>query len=130
MKIPKVLTVTRRPAELCAAKAMLNAAGFDVVTATNLKVALVAARSIRFDAAFVCRHSFEADEREEIATGLLAGNPELVIVGRCPGCVGCDEKAGVIGKLEDTDQIAAVVAAVTQARARSAANPDSPLRIM
>ncbi len=127
MAMPKVLTVTRRPAELCAAKSMLNGAGFDVVTATSLQFALIAARSIRLDAAFLCRHSFSASERDNIATGLLAARPELVIVGRCPGCVGCNEEAGIIGKLDDTTEVSALIAAVIQARSKPRSDPSLPI---
>ncbi len=126
---PRVLTVTRRPAKLCAAKAKLNGAGFDVVTATNLQAALTVARSVRCDAAFLCRHSFQEDERDQIATGLLEANPELLIVGRCPGCVGCDEQGGIIGKLEETDAIAALIAALLQNSRKQSGKPD-PLRVM
>ncbi len=116
--IPRVLTVTRRPADLCAAKAMLNGAGFDVVVATSLEAAVVVGRSIRWDAAFVCRHSFSDEERDRIAAGLLHANPDVIIVGRCPGCVGCDESACIIGRLEQTEAISAVIAALQHAPRR------------
>ena len=116
VNIRRVLTVSQRPAELCAAKAMLNGAGFDVVTATNLPAAQVVLRAMRCDAAFVCRHSFTAAEREEIAVALIGARPELVIVGRCPGCVGCDEQACIIGRLEDTDAVSALIAALSSPR--------------
>ncbi len=112
MRLPKVLAVTRRPANLCAAKAMLNSAGFDVVTATNLETALTVGRAVPFDAAFVCYHSFTPAQREDIAAELNKANPQLAIIGRCPGCTDCDEAAGKIGKLEKADAISAMIAAL------------------
>ncbi len=112
MRMPKVLAVTRRPRNLCAAIGMLNGAGFAVVTATNLQSALVVARAVRFDAVFICYHSFTPAQRDNVAAELKKANPELAIIGRCPGCVGCDEAAGIVGKLENTDALSAVIAAL------------------
>lgn len=127
---PRVLTITRRPAELCAAVAMLNGAGFDVVTATSLPAATAVARAMPCDAAFVCHHSFGEGERDAIAGGLLQANPGLLIVGRCPGCVGCDERAGIAGTLEETEVIAAVIAALKGALRRDTKPSDPRLPIL
>lgn len=112
MRLPKVLAVTRRPKNLCAASDMLNAAGFSVVAATNLETALTVARAVRFDAAFVCYHSFTPAQRESIAAELNKANPQLAVIGRCPGCVGCDETAGIIGKLENSDAVSVLISAL------------------
>ncbi len=112
MRIPKVLTVSRRPAHLCAASDTLASAGFKVVTATNLETALVVGRAIRFDAVFICHHSFTPAERDRIEAELNHANPKLVIIGRCAGCGGCDEAAGLIGRLEDADPVLRVIAAL------------------
>ncbi len=112
MRMPKVLAVTRRLKDLCAASGMLNGAGFGVVTATNLESALVVVRAVRFDAVFICYHSFTPAQRDNIAAELKKAIPELAVIGRCPGCVGCDEAAGIIGKLENSDAVSAVIAAL------------------
>ncbi len=112
MRLPKVLAVTRRPANVCAAKAMLNSAGFDVVTATNLETALTVGRAVPFDAAFICYHSFTPAQRDHIAGELKKASPQLVAIGHCPGCTGCDEAAGKTGKLEKADAISAMIAAL------------------
>ncbi|MFB3814093.1 MAG: hypothetical protein ACE14L_08265 [Terriglobales bacterium] len=94
----KVLVVTKRRADMCAAKELLNGFGYDVATATNLEAAAAVGRSVRLDAAVVCRHSFDDAERDSITAALKTNCPELRIVYLCPGCTGCDENAGIIGR--------------------------------
>lgn len=110
LDIPKVLLVTKRTPELCATKAILNMAGYDVAAVTNIETACAVGRSIRYRAAVVCLHSFTAAEREQLAKGLTESNPEIQIVARCPGCLGCDEgQANVMGTLPPGDNTLAHV---------------------
>jgi DNA-binding NtrC family response regulator len=104
MRIPKVLAVTKRLGELCATKAMLNAAGFDVATATNIQVAQALGRSLRFEAAIVCRHSFTDEERQQIAVELKKSAPGMVVIAMCPGC-SCVDDNGEIRRLTDLSAV-------------------------
>jgi hypothetical protein len=105
LSIPKVLVISKRPASLCATKAMFDQAGFEVAVVTNIQTASALARRLVYRAAVVCFHSFTLVEREELLSGLKSSNPELQIVAQCPGCLGCDEgRLDVLGTLpaEDT----------------------------
>ena len=104
--LPKVLAVTRRPAELCATKALLNGFGYDVATATNVPLAVSLSRSLSYEAAFVCRHSFSDEERQQITEDLRRSKPGLVVIAHCPGCTGCDEEKAIRGKLNDEQAMA------------------------
>jgi hypothetical protein len=114
LQIPKVLLVTKRTPELCATKAMLNMAGYDVAAVTNIETACAVGRGIRYRAAIVCLHSFTAAERDTLAADLTRSNPDIKVMARCPGCLGCDEgRANVMGTLpQDDDTIAGVIVAL------------------
>ncbi len=105
-KVPKVLVISKRVAEMCATKALLNRAGFDVAVVTNVATAAALARAVAYRAAVVCFHTFNASERDQIESELKASNPDLQIVARCPGCLGCEEgRANVIGVLPAADPV-------------------------
>jgi hypothetical protein len=114
LEIPKVLLVTKRTPELCATKAMLNMAGYDVAAVTNIPTACAVGRGIRYEAAIVCLHSFTAAERDILAADLVKSNPDIKVVARCPGCLGCNEgRDDVMGALpEDDSTIARVILAL------------------
>jgi hypothetical protein len=86
---------------------MLNGAGFDVATATSIQGAEALGRSIRFEAAIVCRHSFTDEEQQQITVELKKSAPSLVVIAKCPGC-SCVEDNGTIGTLTDLSAVNAV----------------------
>lgn len=99
---PKVLAITKRPAELCGTQALLYGQGFDLVTATNMAVARTVISAMRVKGVIVCRHSWSDEERENIVSELATNHPEVTVILRCPGCTGCDEKTHTPGTLCDT----------------------------
>jgi DNA-binding NtrC family response regulator len=109
MRMPKVLLVTKRTADLCATKAMLNSAGFDVMTATDLAVARSVGGCIPFAAAILCKHSFTDEDRENLTAQLRTIHPDFNVIAVCPGCTGCLEEQGIIGSLGDTGAINSVM---------------------
>jgi hypothetical protein len=105
-QVPKVLVVSRHAGQLCATKAMLNQAGFDVAVVTNIAAAGALARAVEYTAAVVCFHTFTADEREELTLELRKSDPALKIVAQCPGCLGCEEgRLDVMGTLPPNDPV-------------------------
>jgi len=95
---PKVLAITKRTADLCVTQATLYAAGFELVTATNLMAARVLLRSLPIHGVIVCMHSWSESERDSIFGELKA--LELPIM-KCPGCTGCDELRHKVGTLDN-----------------------------
>jgi hypothetical protein len=114
MTSPTVLTVTRRLADLCGAQSMLYAAGFGMMTATNLITARSVLNSIDISGVIVCKHSWSDQERDAIQSEVsqLCGDMPIM---RCPGCTGCEEENGVRGKLL---HISPLVALITQIEAK------------
>lgn len=112
--IPKVLVLTRRLAEACATKALLNGAGFEVLTATTLEMAKTLSRCLPLRAAVVCRHSFSDTEREHLLTELQACHPDIRIILACPGCTGCNEREGRSGTLDDVSHIQIITLGLTR----------------
>ena len=106
---PKVIVVSKRLESVCATKALLNSYGFDVATVTTTEAAQAVARATPCRAAIVCYHSFSAAERDQIAATLTHADPKMAVVGRCPGCLGCDEQAGLIGNLPDDEWLSGVI---------------------
>lgn len=98
MVSPTVLTVTKRLADLCGAQSLLYAAGFGVVTATNLTTARSLLNSVEISGVIVCKHSWSEQEREEIHSEMSQLRSDMPLM-RCPGCTGYEEENGVRGKL-------------------------------
>jgi hypothetical protein len=94
----KVLAITKRTADLCATQASLYAAGFELVTATNMISARALIRALPVRGLIVCFHSWTPAERDALASELLSYNIPLM---RCTGCTGCDETCGKPGTLDD-----------------------------
>lgn len=94
----KVLAITKRTAKLCATQSLLAAAGFDLVTATNMPTALALLRSVPICGLIICLHSWTEAERENLVSELR--NYQLPMM-RCPGCTGADETSGKAGTLDD-----------------------------
>jgi hypothetical protein len=99
---------------MCTTKALLNGAGFEVLTATTLEMAKTLGRCISFRAAVVCRHSFSDAEREHLSAELQGFHPDLQIVLACPGCTGCVEREGRIGTLEDISHIQIITSSLNR----------------
>jgi hypothetical protein len=97
MNLPRVLAVTKRPAELCANQPLLYAAGFQLVTAATLAAAHELAQGSAFRGVIVCMHSWSDAERQAIFSEMKS--PYLPIM-KCPGCIGCDESSGKVGTLD------------------------------
>ena len=108
----KAIVITKRLAAVCATKALLNSFGFDVATATTGQAVQAMTRAVPCQAAIVCFHSFTDSERDQIAAMLNSSNPKPAVVGRCPGCTGCDEDAGLIGNLPDDEWLGSVIMAM------------------
>ncbi len=108
-----VLAITKRTASICATRASLFAAGFELATATSIMAARAAIRSLSVEAVIVCRHSWSAEERDQIAADLATVQPKLSYLMHCPGCVDYDEAAGTPGRLADTVPLGRLIAAIT-----------------
>ena len=98
MVSPTVLTVTKRLAHLCGAQSLLYAAGFGMMTATNLTSARSVLNSIDVSGVIVCKHSWSEQERDAIQSEVSQLCRDMPIM-RCPGCTGCEEESGTRGKL-------------------------------
>lgn len=98
---PKILTITKRTAQLCATQPILLAAGFEMITATNLATACDVIKSLRIKGVIICKHSWSEQEIQVIATELIKLS-DVPIIMQCPGCKDCDETAGHAGTLQDT----------------------------
>jgi hypothetical protein len=94
----KVLALTKRTATLCAAQRLLYAAGFDLITATNIPAAMAMMRSMNVRGLILCHHSWTETERASISAGLLQSQLPTM---NCPGCTGCNETCGRAGTLND-----------------------------
>jgi hypothetical protein len=112
LKRPKVLAITKRPAELCATQPWLNAAGLELITATNMDAAGAIIQSTRVKGIIVCKGSWSKGEREAIAAELWMLNPDVAVILRCPGCTGCDEVNRSAGTLQDTLPLTKFIAAI------------------
>ena len=112
MKRPKVLAITKRPAELCATQPWLNAAGLELITATNTNAAGAIIKSTRVKGIIVCKGSWSEEEREGIAAELWMLNPEVEVILRCPDCTECDEVNRSAGTLRDTLPMTNFIAAI------------------
>lgn len=108
----KVIVVSKRLPDVCATKALLNSYGFDVATVTSEQAAQAVARSAPYQAAIICFHSFSDSERDRIEASLRNSDPKMAVVSRCPGCVGCDEQAGMIGTLPGEEWLSEIVMAM------------------
>lgn len=97
MRLREVLAITRRPAELCANRPLLDAAGFQLVTAANVAAARELIQHAPPRGLIVCLHSWSGVERDAITSGLKSYRLPLM---KCPGCLGCDEVAGRAGTLD------------------------------
>jgi hypothetical protein len=93
----RVLAITKRTADLCATQGTLYAAGFELITATNMTTARALIRVIPICGLIVCYHSWLPEERDSIAAELLSYRIPIM---RCTGCTGCDEAHGKPGKLD------------------------------
>jgi hypothetical protein len=76
----KILAISTHTAELCAQQSLLYAAGFQLVTATNVTVALSVIRAMQVMGVIICRSSWSEEEREKIAAEIGALSPELAIL--------------------------------------------------
>ncbi len=108
----KVIVVSKRLADVCATKALLNSYGFDVATVTSCQAAQAVARAVTYQAAIICFHSFSPSERAQIEASLRNSDPNLAVVSRCPGCIGCDEQGGIIGSLPGEEWLSEIVMAM------------------
>jgi hypothetical protein len=115
LNCPKVLAITKRPAELCGTQPLLHGEGFELVTATSMAVARCVIKSIALKGVIVCWGSWSEQERESIVSELAANHPEVTIIMRCPGCTGCDEASHTPGTLSDTLALSKLVSAKTSA---------------
>lgn len=113
-----VLAITKRTASMCATRSSLFAAGFELATATSITAARATIRSLSVDAVIVCRHSFTAEERDQIAAELSTIQPKLSYLMQCPGCVDFDETVGIPGRLTETLPLARLINAITPAPPR------------
>ncbi len=103
----KVLAISKRTMELCAAQTQVYAAGFEMITATSLAAAHAVLNSFSIEAVIVCRHSWSDEERGRIETELAALHPKLPVVMRCPGCTGCDDRRA--GTLSDPGPVTSLI---------------------
>jgi hypothetical protein len=114
MTSPTVLTVTKRLPDLCGSQSLLYAAGFGMMTATNLTTAKSLLNSLDISGVILCRHSWSDEDRDAIQSELSQLRSDMPIM-RCPGCTGCEEENDVRGKLL---HIAPLVELITQIEAR------------
>jgi len=112
LKRPKVLAITKRPAELCATQPWLNAAGLELITATNMNATAAVIKNAGVRGIIVCKGSWSEEEREAIAAELWMLNPEVAVILRCPGCTECDEVNRSAGTLRDTLPLTKFIAAI------------------
>ncbi len=115
MKHPSVLAITKRTASMCATRQSLFASGFDLITATNITAARAAIRSLDIEAVIVCRHSWNDQERDQLAADLAEIRPKLKYILRCPGCIDFDEAAGNPGRLTETLPLSQLIRAISPA---------------
>jgi hypothetical protein len=108
----KVLAITQRTADLCATQSLLYAAGYELITATNLQAARALIRSLPICGLIICYHSWTEAEREHLAAEL--SNIKIPSL-RCPGCTGSDETCGKVGKLDNLVPLTALMAAFGEA---------------
>ncbi len=108
---PKVLAITRRTAQLCGTQSQLHMAGFELVTATSMAIAEVVLKSIAVRGVIVCKNSWSERERENIAAGVAALHPGMILIMRCLGCTGCDEAAGRAGIMNDSTPLIQLILA-------------------
>jgi hypothetical protein len=64
----------------------------------------------------VCLHSWSAQERDSIADELATSYPNLAVIMRCPGCVGCDAAAHIPGALPDTFPLTRLISTLLAAK--------------
>ncbi len=102
----KVLAITKRTADLCATQGLLYAAGFELITATNVVTARAMLRSLKISGVIICLHSWDEAERESIASEMLRLQIPTM---NCPGCTGCDEALGKPGALNDTYPLTSLI---------------------
>jgi hypothetical protein len=98
MVSPTVLTITKRLADLCGSQSLLHAAGFGMMTATNITTVRSVLNSIDISGVIVCKHSWSDQERDAIQSEVSQLCKDMPIM-RCPGCTGCEEENGIRGKL-------------------------------
>lgn len=111
-----VLAVTKRTAELCATQALLRAAGYKLVVATNMVAARSMIKTLQIKAVIVCRSSWTSEEVQDIATE-LTNAIEIPVLMHCPGCTGCDQVAGTPGTLRDVTPLRKLITAVRALKA-------------
>ena len=56
--IPKVVAITKRTADLCATQSVLYSKGFELITATNMNVALSIINAMSVKGVIICRGSW------------------------------------------------------------------------
>ncbi len=112
-----VLAITLRPAKLCATQDVLQEQGIHLLTVTSFAAGRLAIHRFGIEAVIVCHHSWSAEERDILARELAAVRPPVKFVMRCPGCIDCDEAAGVAGVLTDATQVDALISTVLPASA-------------
>lgn len=108
----KVLAITKRTAELCATQSLLYAAGFELVTATNVVAARALIRALPVCGLIICEHSWTEAERAQIASVLASFSLPVM---NCPGCTGCDENCGKAGTLNDMVPLTKLISTFGQA---------------
>lgn len=77
---------------------MLHAAGFGMMTATNMTTARSVLNSTDISGVIVCKHLWSEQERDVIHSEVKQLRSDMPIM-RCPGCTGCEEENGIRGKL-------------------------------
>jgi hypothetical protein len=105
-RFPKVMAITKRTAELCATQALLYAAGFELVTATNLVSAHALVKAMNVRGVVVCLHSWTDAERDAIFAEIKELNLPIM---KCQGCTGCDEACGKAGTLNSLIPLSSLI---------------------
>jgi hypothetical protein len=82
----KILAITTHTAELCEKQSQLYAAGFQLVTATNMSVALSVIKTMQVMGVIICQNSWSEEERKSIANAIEALRPEVTILSDDPAC--------------------------------------------
>jgi hypothetical protein len=103
---PKVLAITERHAEICATQSLLNEAGIQALTATNMNAVRAIIKSTRLRGIIICKDSWSPEEHDNFAADLWMLNPQVAAILRCCGCTECDELTLSAGTLRNTIPLA------------------------
>ncbi len=114
MNRPRVLAITTRHADICATQSLLNEAGIQALTATNMNAARAIIKSTRLRGIIICKDSWSPEEHDSLAADLWMLNPDVAIILRCSGCTECDEVNRCTGTLRKTIPLAKFIDAIAQ----------------